>query len=86
VKIVGKLDCLFTCGTADGTGTLILDAVKNLSVLRLEHEGQYSPLVVAIESELKKRDAAGLLLLPDLSHLPTALSEFSRILRRRTPA
>jgi hypothetical protein len=41
----------------------------NLNVLRPEHEGQYSPLVVAIETELKKRDAAGLLLLPDLSAL-----------------
>ena len=41
----------------------------NLAVLRPEHEGQYSPLVVAIETELKKREAAGLLLLPDLSAL-----------------
>ncbi|SHL46680.1 hypothetical protein SAMN05444321_2991 [Bradyrhizobium lablabi] len=41
----------------------------NPNVLRPEHEGQYSPLVVAIETELKKRDAAGLLLLPDLSAL-----------------
>jgi hypothetical protein len=41
----------------------------NLNVLKPEHEGQYSPLVVAIEAELKKRDAAGLLLLPDLSAL-----------------
>jgi hypothetical protein len=41
----------------------------NLNVLRPEHEGQYSPLVVAIETELKKREAAGLLLLPDLSAL-----------------
>ncbi|MBV8891625.1 hypothetical protein [Bradyrhizobium sp.] len=41
----------------------------NLNVLKPEHEGQYSPLVVAIETELKKRDAAGLLLLPDLSAL-----------------
>ncbi|WKA29781.1 hypothetical protein [Bradyrhizobium roseum] len=40
-----------------------------LNMLRPEHEGQYSPLVVAIEAELKKRDAAGLLLLPDLSAL-----------------
>jgi hypothetical protein len=41
----------------------------NLNVLRREHEGQYSPLAIAIETELKKRDAAGLLLLPDLSAL-----------------
>ncbi len=41
----------------------------NLNVLKPEHEGQYTPLVVAIETELKKRDAAGLLLLPDLSAL-----------------
>ena len=41
----------------------------NLNVLKPEHEGQYSPLVVAIQTELKKRDAAGLLLLPDLSAL-----------------
>jgi hypothetical protein len=41
----------------------------NLNVLKPEHEGQYSPLVVAIQTELKKREAAGLLLLPDLSAL-----------------
>src|SRR6266851_2119886 len=41
----------------------------NLNVLRPEHEGQYTSLVVAIETELKKREAAGLLLLPDLSAL-----------------
>jgi hypothetical protein len=41
----------------------------NLNVLKPENEGRYSPLVVAIETELKKRDAAGLLLLPDLSAL-----------------
>ena len=41
----------------------------NLNVLKPESEGRYSPLVVAIEAELKKRDAAGLLLLPDLSAL-----------------
>ncbi len=41
----------------------------NLNVLRPEHEGQYSPLVVAIETELKKREAGGQLLLPDLSAL-----------------
>jgi hypothetical protein len=41
----------------------------NLNVLRPENWGRYSPLVVAIETELKKRDAAGLLLLPDLSAL-----------------
>jgi hypothetical protein len=41
----------------------------DLGVLRPEYEGQYSPLVAAIETELKKRDAAGLLLLPDLSAL-----------------
>jgi hypothetical protein len=41
----------------------------NLNVLKPEYDGQYSPLVVAIEAELKKRDAAGLLLLPDLSAL-----------------
>lgn len=41
----------------------------NLDVLKPEHEGQYTPLVVAIEAELKKREAAGLLLLPDLSAL-----------------
>ncbi len=41
----------------------------NLNVLKPEHEGQYTPLVVAIETELKKREAAGLLLLPDLSAL-----------------
>jgi hypothetical protein len=47
---------------------LILHEPK-LNVLKPEHEGQYTPLVVAIETELKKRDAAGLLLLPDLSAL-----------------
>ncbi|TYL90334.1 hypothetical protein FXB40_32275 [Bradyrhizobium rifense] len=41
----------------------------NLNVLKPEHEGQYSPLVVAIQTELKKREAVGLLLLPDLSAL-----------------
>jgi hypothetical protein len=41
----------------------------NLNVLRSEHDGQYTPLVVAIETELKKREAAGLLLLPNLSAL-----------------
>ncbi len=41
----------------------------NLDVLKPEHEGQYTPLVVAIEAELKKREATGLLLLPDLSAL-----------------
>ena len=41
----------------------------NLNVLKPEYQGQYSPLVVAIEAELKRRDAAGLLLLPDLSAL-----------------
>lgn len=34
-------------------------------MLAPENEGKYSPLVVAIETELKKRHAAGLLLLPD---------------------
>jgi hypothetical protein len=47
---------------------LILHGPK-LDVLKPEREGQYSPLVVAIETELKKREAAGLLLLPDLSAL-----------------
>lgn len=47
---------------------LILHGPK-LDVLKPEHEGQYTPLVVAIEAELKKREAAGLLLLPDLSAL-----------------
>ncbi len=47
---------------------LILHGPK-LDVLKPEHEGQYSPLVVAIETELKKRETAGLLLLPDLSAL-----------------
>jgi hypothetical protein len=41
----------------------------NLNVLKPENDGLYTPLVVAIEAELKKRDAAGLLLLPDLSAL-----------------
>jgi hypothetical protein len=41
----------------------------DLNVLKPRNEGQYSPLVVAIEAELKKREAAGLLLLPDLSAL-----------------
>jgi hypothetical protein len=41
----------------------------DLNLLRPENAGRYSPLVVAIETELKKRDAAGLLLLPDLSAL-----------------
>ena len=41
----------------------------NLDVLDAEREGSYSPLVRAIESELKKRDAAGMLLLPNLSAL-----------------
>lgn len=41
----------------------------NLNVLRPEREGDYTPLVMAIEAELKNREAAGLLLLPDLSAL-----------------
>jgi hypothetical protein len=41
----------------------------NLNVLKPKNDGRYSPLVVAIEAELKKRDAVGLLLLPDLSAL-----------------
>lgn len=41
----------------------------NLNVQAPENEGKYSPLVVAIETELKKRHEAGLLLLPDLSAL-----------------
>ena len=41
----------------------------DLNVLKSENDGRYSPLVVAIETELKKRDAAGLLLLPDLGAL-----------------
>jgi hypothetical protein len=41
----------------------------NLDVLRPENEGRYSPLVVSIENALKSREAAGLLLLPDLSAL-----------------
>ena len=41
----------------------------NLNVLRAEHEGGYSPLVQVLEAELKKREAAGNLLLPDLSAL-----------------
>jgi hypothetical protein len=50
----------------------------NLNVLKSENEGRYSPLVVAIETELKKRDAAGLLLLPDLSALAnTSVGIFS---------
>ena len=50
----------------------------NLNVLKPEHEGQYTPLVVAIETELKKREAAGLLLLPDLSALAnTTVGVFS---------
>jgi hypothetical protein len=41
----------------------------NLNVLRAEYEGSYSPLVQVLEAELKKREAAGNLLLPDLSAL-----------------
>lgn len=41
----------------------------DLNVLNAEHEGQYSPLVQSIEVELKKREAEGMLLLPDLSAL-----------------
>jgi len=41
----------------------------NLNVLRAEQEGNYSPLVRAIQTELKRREAAGNLLLPDLSAL-----------------
>ena len=41
----------------------------NLDVLKTEHAGQYSPLVQCIEIELKKRERAGMLLLPDLSAL-----------------
>lgn len=41
----------------------------NLDLLRPEHEGRYSPLVTGIQTELKRRDAAGMLLLPDLSAL-----------------
>jgi hypothetical protein len=47
---------------------LILHRPK-LDVLRPENEGRYSPLVVSIENALKSREAAGLLLLPDLSAL-----------------
>jgi hypothetical protein len=41
----------------------------NLNVLKPEHGGQYPALTVALENDLKKRDAAGKLLLPDLSAL-----------------
>jgi hypothetical protein len=41
----------------------------NLNVLSSEHEGSYSPLVQLLEAELKRREAAGNLLLPDLSAL-----------------
>lgn len=41
----------------------------NLNVLSAEREAEYSPLVRSMEAELKKRDAAGKLLLPDLSAL-----------------
>jgi hypothetical protein len=41
----------------------------NLNVLRATADGHYSPLVQVIDSELKKREAAGRLLLPDLSAL-----------------
>lgn len=41
----------------------------DLNVLRPEHAGQYSSLVTGIETELKRRDDAGMLLLPDLSAL-----------------
>jgi hypothetical protein len=41
----------------------------NLNVLRPTPDGTYSPLVQVIEAELKKREAAGRLLLPDLSAL-----------------
>lgn len=39
----------------------------NLNVLQSEHAGRYSPMVTSIEAELKRRDADGKLLLPDLS-------------------
>lgn len=41
----------------------------NLSVLLPEHQGRYSALVVEIERQFKKREAEGVLLLPDLSAL-----------------
>jgi hypothetical protein len=41
----------------------------NLDLLRPEHQGRYSPLVIGIQTELKKRNGAGMLLLPDLSAL-----------------
>jgi hypothetical protein len=41
----------------------------NLDVLRAGREGDYSPLVQAVQAELKRREAAGNLLLPDLSAL-----------------
>ncbi|SRR5579862_747644 len=41
----------------------------NLNVLRAPQDGHYSPLVEVIEAELKRREAVGKLLLPDLSAL-----------------
>jgi hypothetical protein len=41
----------------------------NLNVDGAEHEGRYSPLARGIETELKKRESAGMLLLRDLSAL-----------------
>src|SRR5271155_518543 len=50
----------------------------NLNLLNAERQSEYSPLVTCIEAEIKKRDGAGKLLLPDLSALAnTTIGIFS---------